>query len=234
MDPFEPMALALLDYLDGQADAAFIVKSDVGEDEPTLAGQFFRTWEQMPAIERQALDACRGRVLDIGAGGGCHSMVLAQRGLEVWPLDICPKMDEVLRRQGFAHVICQDVCELQGMTFDTLLLMMNGIGIVGNLAGLERFLRHAAALVGPGGQMLLDSHDYRFTANATTRLYARGRFRGEIHLRIEYKGLLGEPFAWLFIDPPMLQRYARKTGWRCEAIGYGTKGHYLARLERQG
>ena len=49
-----------------------------------------------------------------------------------------------------------DVFAFHGGPFDTLLLMMHGIGMVGDLDGLDRFLRHAHTLLKPEGQLLFD------------------------------------------------------------------------------
>ena len=52
------------------------------EDEIPLA-TLFRSYESMPKIERKALDLVKGRVLDVGAGAGCHSLVLQEKGLSL-------------------------------------------------------------------------------------------------------------------------------------------------------
>jgi hypothetical protein len=118
--------------------------------------------------------------------------------------------------------------------FDTLLLMMNGIGVVGDLAGLERFAKLARPLVRSGGQVLLDSVDPAKAARAEqakpTRRLRRGRYHGEVHFRLEYKGRVGEPFSWLFVDPQTLAARAGRHGWRCEVLAQAARGQYLARL----
>lgn len=68
----------------------------------------FRTESQMPVLERRALSLCSGRVLDVGAGAGCHSLALQQRGLEVTAVDISELSVETMRRRGVANARCAD------------------------------------------------------------------------------------------------------------------------------
>ena len=113
----------------------------------------------MPELEVLALQQCRGSVLDVGAGAGCHALALQRRGLQVTALDISEGAVEAMQRQGVRQVLRQDIFQLKGAAYDTLLMLMNGIGIAGTLEGLERFLEHAKTLLRPGGQILLESSD---------------------------------------------------------------------------
>ena len=50
----------------------------------------FRDYDSMPPLEHHALDLVKGRTLDVGAGAGCHSLVLQERGIDVDAIDISP------------------------------------------------------------------------------------------------------------------------------------------------
>ena len=93
------------------------------------------------------------RILDIGCGAGSHSLYLQRQGMEVTGLDESPKALEVAARRGLGRTLCSDILEYRVGNFDTLLLLMNGIGIAGTLQGLEGLLVHLAGLLKPGGQI---------------------------------------------------------------------------------
>lgn len=237
--PWRPHGRALFDYYHGDTSAEVVVHGDDGETEVVPIRVFFRGPMEFSALEEAALDLCRGRVLDAGAGAGCHALVLQEQDLAVCAIDIAPEAVEVMQGRGVKDARCADIFQVRDGLFDTLLLMMNGIGVVEDLAGLDRFLADAHRLLAPGGQILLDSYDPNWTENpddAPSR-EAGGpseRYIGEMHFRLEYRGKKGPTLAWLFLDSGLLAERAMKAGWSCEVIWQEEDGHYLARLTRAG
>jgi len=236
--PWKPHGAALLDYCKGETSAAVVVHGDDGETEIVPIRVFFRGPAEFSALEEAALDLCRGRVLDAGAGSGCHSLVLQEQGLSVCAIDIAPEAVEVMRRRGVREARCADLFSFEAGPFDTLLLMMNGIGVVGSLAGLDRFLAGVGRLLKPDGQILLDSYDPGWGEDPekapSPRVMGRpGRYIGEMRFQLEYKGEIGPDLEWLFVDSETLADHAGRAGWSCEVLWQEEEGHYLARLTRR-
>jgi SAM-dependent methyltransferase len=234
--PWSPHGLALLDFLNGKTSAEVVVHDEHGETDVVSARVFFREPEEFSALEEAALDLCRGRVLDVGAGAGCHSLVLQERQVVVCAIDVAPEAVEVMRKRGIRNVRCADVFGLQADPFDTLLMLMNGIGIVGSLAGLQRFLRAAERLLAPDGQILLDSYDVgpddSSGSAAGAGSHPAGGYPGEMRFQLEYEGRRGPTLEWLFVDFKTLADRAEREGWVAEIIWQEEEGHYLARLRR--
>jgi len=234
--PWRPHGRALLDFYNGDAAAAVVTHADDGETEVVPIRVFFRGPSVFSALEEAALDLCRGRVLDAGAGAGCHSLALQEQGLPVCAIDIAPEAVEVMQRRGVKDARCTDLFGFQEGPFETILLMMNGIGVVGDLAGLDRFLAEVPRLLAPDGQILLDSYDPACdddpdeTPPGATA--SAGRYIGEMRFRLEYKGKKGPTLLWLFLDAKLLAERAMKAGFSCEVIWQEEEGHYLARLTR--
>lgn len=224
-----PHGAALRDFLAGDVDAEVIVRAEDGEEDRTPARVFFRGPGEFSALEEAALDLCRGRVLDVGAGAGCHSLVLQGRGVTVTALDVSPEAVEVMRRRGVRDVRCGDVFTCAGERFDTLLILMNGIGLVGTLDGLDRFLRDVGRLLADGGQILLDSFDPGPADPERPWAYP-----GEMRFQLEYRGARGAFYDFVFLDWETLREHAESAGWRCDSIWQEEEGHYLSRLTRRG
>jgi SAM-dependent methyltransferase len=155
--------------------------------------------------------------------------VLQARGLTVTALDASPEAVEVMRRRGVRDVHCGDVFTFAGERFDTLLILMNGIGLVGTLDGLDRFLRDVARLVADGGQILLDSFDPGPADPERPQAYP-----GEMRFQLEYRGVRGAFYDFVFLDFETLRGHAGSAGWCCESIWQEEEGHYLARLTGRG
>jgi SAM-dependent methyltransferase len=233
LSAWKPHEAAMLAYHRGDRDASIVVYDDYERDEVPVA-YFFRAPHEFPELEQLALSLCRGRVLDAGAGSGCHTLALQERGLEVVAIEILPGLLDILRERGVRNAQLATWMDLQTDPFDTVLMMMNGMGLAETLPGLRRFFRDARRLVKPDGQVLADSTDVRVymerrASGRSTR--PDGRYLGELHFQLEFQGRKGPPFGQLYVDPETLAQYAHTEGWGCEILlGPDEYGHYLARL----
>lgn len=229
----DPMGRAIFDYYTtGNAAKLRVFSSMFYEDEipvPTL----FRTFDEMPVQEKKAIELCRGRVLDVGAGSGCHSAVLIERGLEVVAIDISELSVEVMKQRGIDARLINFFDEKFTEKFDTILLAMNGIGITGKTNRLADFFRSAKRLLAPGGQILLDSSDIKYVFmndDGSMDIDLAAGYYGEIDYKMRYKNITGKPFDWLYIDFDTLSMYAEEHGFTCEKCIDGEHYDYLARI----
>ncbi len=235
----EPFGKALLAYFEGDEGARLIVRRDDGIEAPLPASHFFREESSFTGIEKKALALCRGRVLDVGAGSGLHSLALQVKGYEVTSLDISPDAVNVMKRRGLKDVRCAEVFSFHGGQFDTLLLLGHGIGMVETVDGLTRFLGSAGDLLSDGGCVILDSLDVRATDDPANLAYHEmnrnaGRYIGEIRMLFEFRGVAGPFCGWLQVDAGELAKHAGAAGWRCEIMHKERTGDYLARLSKAG
>ena len=196
----------------------------------------FRTFEQMPEIERVALERASGHILDVGAGSGCHSLALQDMGKDVCAIDISPRSVEVMRESGVrdARLINMYDCALTEK-FDTILMLMNGTGIVGTLDNLPRLFERLDALLAPGGQLLIDSSDLRYVfEDEEGNFYPEDfdTYYGEVDYQMVYGKVCGERFNWLYVDFPRLKECAEVMGYRAELICQGDHYDYLVCVKK--
>ncbi len=230
----DPIGQAVWDYQNGNRDESIIVKMNIAEDEELSPAYFFRPFEQMPIQEQEALKRCSGKILDVGAGAGVHSIWLQDHGFDVESLDISPLSCETMVKRGIKNVLLKDVYTLKEAKYDTILLLMNGAGVAQTLAGLETLLLHLKTLLNPGGKILADSTDllYLFTdENGETWVdIASDTYYGEMEYRLSYKGIKGKPFPWLFVDPHTFADYAKLCGFEVKEIVAGAHYDYMVEI----
>lgn len=230
----DPMGAAIRDYQNkGKASRLRVLSSMFDEDEMPVA-HLFRTFNQMPQLEQKALSMAKGRVLDIGAGAGCHALALQERGLEVKAIDISPLSCEVMSERGVKDVECVNLFnpQLQGK-YDTLLLLMNGTGIAGKLNRLSMLLNRLKELLAEGGQILIDSSDLKYiyeNEDGSMDIDLNAPYYGEVDYQMQYKNIKGEPFDWLYTDPMLLASISKQCGLNCEIVEEGENYDFLARL----
>ncbi len=229
------MGRAIADYhKTGTADRLRVFSPMFEEDEIPLE-TLFRQYEDMPEIEQKALDMTRGKTLDVGAGAGCHSLVLQERGIDVTAIDISPLSIETMKERGVKHVLEQDVFTMQGQ-YDTILMLMNGIGIVGTLERLPEFFKQLDKILAPGGQLLCDSSDISYVfedEDGMIEIPQEMAYYGEHSFQMKYKDTIGESFDWLYIDADTLKERAARNGFTAEVVAEGGHYDYLARVMRR-
>ena len=231
----DPMGRAIADYhATGKASRLRVFSPMFDEDEIPVS-TLFRTRDEMPGIEQEALKVANGHILDVGAGAGCHTLALQAMEKRVTAIDISPLAVETMRQRGVRDVLEQDFFTLDGQ-FDTILMLMNGIGIVGTISRLPAFFMQVDHLLAPGGQLLCDSSDLCYLyedEDGIIDLTGVEGYYGELTYRMQYKAVKGEPFPWLFIDPETLREQAAAHGFYCDILVRGEHYDYLARLTRR-
>ena len=234
-----PLGRAILDYHRGVTTARIVVHTNLWEDEVTPVEEFYRPDDQeLPDLELRAIALCRGKVLDLGAGAGRHALELQRRGHEVTALDVAPEAVEVMQLRGVRDARIGDLDTLTEGTFDTILLLMHGIGLVGSLEGLSTFFKRAGTYLAGGGQIVCDSADLSLVMPAQWEAHGhRGddqtNYLGEVDFRLSYEGLEGTPYRWLFVDPKTLEQIAASAGFASQVVARGSRGAFLASLTRR-
>lgn len=226
----------LLSYLDHDKNAVFTVESNIAETETWPIAIFFRSYSEMPAVEKEALHLCRGKILDVGAGTGSHSLWLQEQQQDVTAIDLSEGAVEVMKRRGVKSTRQADFFTLPEEKFDTLLFMMNGIGITGMLEKLPLFLGQCSKLLNKGGQILLDSSDliYLFEEeDGTIYIDLNGPYYGEMEYTFSFEDKKDETFQWLFVDFQTLSQHAEDAGFSCEKLYEDDHFLYLARLTKK-
>ena len=222
----DPLGQALIDEWKG------VRKEKLWTDAPNFAPEEFpisylmRPYRDMPAIEKELLRKAKGRVLDVGAASGSHSLYLQEKGMEVTALEISPLACELMQLRGIHSIECSDLWSYEpDELFDTVLLVMNGLGLAGTLDMLPKFLEKVRSWLRPNGQILFDSSDVSYLYDPG--YFPEDRYFGEFRYRFRYGGVLSSTFPWVFVDPKALNTALNEVGgkWvrdlRGEHFDYG-------------
>lgn len=224
MDVF---GLALSDfYKKGDTDILWLYNS-YDEPEEMPIDIFFRDGEEMPDLEHKALSLCYGKTLDVGAGVGSHTLMLQEMGIDVTAIDISAPAVKIMQQRGVKKAFEQDLF-LTTDKYDTLLFLMNGIGLTGTLAGFADFLEKAKNLIHTDGQLIFDSSDISYLYEGLPK--PQNKYFGEVSYRYEYQQQKGNWFNWLYLDQQTLIHIANQHGWQCEIVFDDGEDQYLARL----
>lgn len=230
----DPMGAAIRDYFRQGKSAQLKVLSSLFDDDEMPVPHLFRSYHEMPPLEQRALNEARGKVLDVGAGAGCHALALQERGLDVTAVDISPLSCETMKERGVANVECVNVFNQRFQErFDTLLLLMNGTGIAGKLSRLPQLLSRLKQLMNPGAQILIDSSDLRYVyedEDGVLDVDLDGAYYGEVDYQMTYRNIKGKRFDWLYADFVVLAECCRQCGLKCEILAQGQHYDYLARI----
>lgn len=229
----DPMGAAILAHQQSGRGGKIRVLSSMFDEDSIDVPYLFRDVKSMPRMEQTAMRLSRGRVLDVGAGAGCHTLPL-QETLDVTAIDISPLSVEAMELRGVKNCRCINLFDpvLEG-AFDTILLLMNGSGIIGNLRNMPKFFARMKQLLAPDGQVLMDSSDLKYLYENEDGSYdidPTGDYYGQVDFQMIYKKVKGDPFDWLYIDFDTLKMLSGLNGFQCEKVVQGAHYDYLAKL----
>jgi SAM-dependent methyltransferase len=226
---------AMFDFQTNNSPEDIITETSISEEDEMSVKYLFRSYNEMPKLEQKALQLAFGKTLDVGCGAGSHSLSLEiDRNLDVLSIDISEKAIQTCKLRGLKNTKVQNILDVEGEKFDTILLLMNGTGIFGKLENCNKYLSKLKSLLNPGGQILIDSSDiiYMFDEDEDGGKWIPSdkEYYGELTFTISYKGEKEDSFDWLYLDYNTLQNAAIANGLKCELILEGEHYDYLAKL----
>lgn len=214
----------LLDHHRGRVDqpAARLERDDGWSGRAQPVTDFFEVYDEWPPIEQQLIAHAQGRVLDLGAGAGRHSLYLQSLGHEVVATDHSPGAVEVCRARG-VEALERDVLDVpDGAPFDTVLLLNQNLGLAGDLARTRSLLEVLRSRTAPGAVILGDTVDPLMFLPVSPHLEyhttaaEHGRDVGQIRIRFSYEAAVTPWLDLLLLRRPDLEPLLSGTGWRLQ------------------
>lgn len=230
----DPMGNAIADYHRRGKAKRLVVSSTMFDDDEMPVEVLFRGYKDMPAIEQEALRLAEGKILDVGAGSGCHALALQEMNKEVCAIDISLLSVEVMRERGVKdaraiNLFDPRLCD----KFSTILLLMNGAGMMQRLENMPLFFARLKELLAPGGKVMMDSSDLIYiyeNEDGSVDIDLDGDYYGQVDFTMKYGNIVGDKFDWLYLDFSTLAMYAEANGFSCQMVKEGEHYDYLAEL----
>ncbi|MCO5268843.1 MAG: class I SAM-dependent methyltransferase [Brumimicrobium sp.] len=223
MNSTDPIGNAILDYHAKQHNTDIIVSSNLMEDDVIPIDYLFRGFTSFPKLEKLAIKNCVGHVLDIGAAAGPHAKHLASQGYEVTTVEVSQGAHTYLKETlPQAHHYLSPILNFNHGKYDTILLLMNGIGIAGTLVQITPFLRHLSGLLTPNGKILCESTDVKYfyeDDEGGTWFDLNAQYYGEFKFNMHYKEIESGWFDWIYLDAENFKKCAKDAGLDHKIIG---------------
>jgi len=223
---------ALWDYYKNRKNKKpLTLHNDYGKPEKMPKEVFFLEYDELNDLDLYALSMCRGKILDVGAGAGRHVMPL-QKTNDVTALEISPLCNKIMTEIGVNKIIEEDIFHFYPKEkYDTILMLMNGIGLAGTLEGVKDLLKKFKDVLAENGQVLFDSSDISYLYRDT--FFPKDRYFGEVTYQYEYNNEKDNKFGWIYIDKDTITKVASQVGYTCQVIYQSNNDQYLARLKRK-
>ncbi len=230
----DPIGKAIQEFAKTGLNKDIIVQSDICEDDVIPSEYLFRSFEEMPRLEQIALEKCTGKTLDVGAAAGIHAKYLIKNGIDVECIDISSLSIDYLKKEGLS-ARCIDFFALKDEKYDTVLMLMNGIGISGKLSNLENTLIQAKSLLQSGGQIICDSSDVKFLfedEDGGMWVDLNTEYYGNFKFTMLYDKHVSDEFEWLYVDFNSFKEKAENVGLTIEKI-YDKNDQFLVILKEK-
>ncbi len=233
----------LYDFFKGRP-VVEVVERDDGLIDPreTLPKYYLSDYKDWNPREKSAARYVRGRVLDVGSGGGRWSLFLQKKGHDVLGIDISPLAVKVCKERGLRNVMVKSISEVDSSLgkFDTILMMGNNFGLFGNPKQARRLLKRFYHTTNPGARIITESLDiYKPPVEPVHRQYhirnrRPGRMPGQVRIRIRYLTYVSPWFDYLLASKSEMIGILRGTGWKVKRFIASKKGPaYVGVIEKE-
>ena len=221
-----------------------VVERDDGLIDPSesLPKYYLSEFNDWTPREKLASVYAKGRVLDIGCGGGRWSLYLQRKGHSVLGIDYSPLVVEVCKLRGVRDARVLSISDVNSTlgTFDTILMMGNNFGLFGSPKRAKQLLRRFYDMTSTGARIIAESVDiYKPPIPLVHKLYhirnrKRGRMAGQVRIRIRYLTYISPWFDYLLVSKKEIMNILRGTGWKVSRFISSKKGPaYVAVIEKE-
>ena len=233
----------LYDFYRGR-EVIEIVERDDGliDSSESLPKYYLAEYKDWNPREKHATRYVRGRVLDVGCGGGRWSLYLQGKGRDVLGIDISPLAVKVCKLRGLRNVMVKSITEVDSRLgrFDTILMMGNNFGLFGGPKRARRLLKRFYNLTSPDARIIAESLDvhkppiipYHKKYHILNR--KRGRMPGQVRIRVRYLTYASPWFDYLLVSKQEMMKVLHGTGWKlCRVIPSKESPAYVAIIEKK-
>ena len=196
----------------------------------------FQDW---PKHQQSAMNHAKGRVLDIGCGGGRHSLYLQGKGLDVLGVDNSPMVIKTCKERGLKKIKLMDITQVSKKLgiFDTIVMMGNNFGLFGNRKRARWLLKRFHSMTSKDAYIIAETMDPYQTEKRVHRDYhkynrQRGRMGGQVRIRARYQKYKTPWFDYLLVSKKELEELLEGTGWKVRKYLDGPGGMYVMILEK--
>jgi SAM-dependent methyltransferase len=213
----------IMDFYRGKAVIEIIEREDgLVSASPNNPQGYFVPFSEWPAHQQEAMRLVRGRSLDVGCGAGRVCLYLQKQGHPVTGIDNSPLALEVSRGRGVRNLSLTPIARVSRRRlgeFDTILMLGNNFGLFGNPGRARRILRRFYHMTSPQGRIIAESTQIYQTDDPLHLDYhelnrRRGRWAGQLRLRVLYRKMKGAWFDYLLVSQDEMQAILRGSGWQ--------------------
>lgn len=222
------LGLALWDSFHGQPQP-LITYCDRANPEEYKLSQFLNPYPKFSVTDKAAINLSVGKVLDIGAAAGRHTLAVTDRGLECIALEKDPVLCELMKLRGVKNVVQQDLFHFKAKEeFNTLLLLMNGIGLAGTINKIPDFLNLLKTWLKPDGKILVETSDISYLPPPPD-----GQHPDELIFQYVYNKQVGPEFNWVFPSARNLEKICSEINLKARQVIKTAEKKYLYELTLQ-
>lgn len=222
-------------------DVEEVIERDDGYVDVSLGPKsYLSKFEDWPAHEKKAMTYAKGRLLDIGCGGGRHAIHLQEKDLDVLGIDNSPMALKCCRERGLKKTRLMDVTQITKElgVFDTIMMMGNNFGLVANPNRAKWLLRKFKGITTKEAHIIAETMNPYRTDKEEHLAYhrenkRRGRMAGQVRIRCRYKRYKTPWFDYLFVSKDELYDILEGTGWTVKKFLNSKYGSYIMVLEKE-